>query len=203
PRLPTLAVARIRAAALYYELAEDLIRGQNLLVLRHRLGDVGEVVTDSIAECFLHVIEVSPQVLHSEGSAEVRFVASREQLRHVTEVAQAVVDRRRSKHEKGLRSHRAVQEFIELIVARRLRPFLRVPPASRVPEVVRFVDYHYVGELGNPAESFREIALAAEVRMAENRQVAEVSVPTDTADVRKPLTQVGFPDPLLRCLRGE
>ena len=65
------------------------------------------------------------------------------------------------------------------------------------------VDHHDVGELGDPAESLREVALAAEVRVAEDRKVAEVGVPADATDVRQPLAQVRLPHALFRRLGSE
>ena len=134
---------------------------------------------------------------------EVRLVAPREQLGHVAEVAEPVVDRRRREHEERLRPRRVVEQVVEPVVARRLGPFVSVPPAPRVAEVMRLVDDHDVGELGDPAEALREVALAAEVRVAEDREVAEVGAPADAADVRQPLAQVRLPDGLLRRLGRE
>jgi hypothetical protein len=56
--------------------------------------------------------------------------------------------------------------------------------APRIAEVMGLVDQHDVGEFGDTAESLREVALAAKVRMAEDREVAEVRVPTGAADGR-------------------
>ena len=48
-----------------------------------------------------------------------------------------------------------------------------------------------------------EVALASEIGVAEDGQVAEVRAAADTADVRKPLPQVRLPYPLLGGLRCE
>ena len=69
--------------------------------------------------------------------------------------------------------------------------------------MVRFVDHHDVCKLGDAPESLREVTRAAKVRVAEDREVAEVRVPTDAADVRQPLAQVRFPHALLRRLGRE
>ena len=201
--LPDLALARVGAAALDDELPEDLVRGQNLLRLGQVLGDVGDVVPDASAQRLLHVVEVRAQVVDAEGAGEVRLVAPREQLGHVAEVAQPVVDRRRRQHEERLRPHRVVEQVEELVVARRLDSFVSVAPAPRVAEVMGLVDDHDVGELGDPAEALREVALAAEVGVAEDGEVAEVGAAADAADVRQPLAQVRLPDAFLRRLRSE
>ena len=119
------------------------------------------------------------------------------------EVAQPVVDRRRREHEERLRPHRVVEQVVELVVARRL--VLVRPRRARpgIAEVVGLVDDHDVGELGDPPEPLREVALAAEVGVAEDGEVAEVGAAADAADVRQPLAQVRLPDALLRRLRSE
>ena len=69
--------------------------------------------------------------------------------------------------------------------------------------MVRLIDDHDVGELGDAPEPLREVALAAEVGVAEDGEVAEVGVTADAADVRQPLAQVRLPDALLGRLRRE
>ncbi len=166
-------------------------------------GDIGQVVSDSIAQGLLHLVEVRAQVVDAQRAGEVRLVPAREQLGHVPKVAQPVVDRRGGKHEKGFGPLRVVEQVVEAIVARRLRVLIIVAPCPGVAEVVRFVDHHDVCKLGDASEPLREVALAAEVRVAEDCEVAEVRVPTDAADVRQPLAQVRFPDALLRRLGSE
>ena len=69
--------------------------------------------------------------------------------------------------------------------------------------MVGLVDDHRVGELGDAPEALGEVALAAEVGVAEDGEVAEVGAAADAADVRQPLAEVRLPDRLLRCLRRE
>ena len=158
---------------------------------------------DALAQRLLHVVEVRAQVVDAERAGEVRLVPPREQLGHVPEVAEPVVDRRGREHEERLRPHRVVEQVEEPVVARRFDAFISVAPAARVPEVVGLVDDHDVGELGDAAEPLREVALAAEVGVAEDREVAEVGVTANAADVRQPLAQVRLPHALLRRLGRE
>src|SRR2546428_7806197 len=102
----------------------------------------------------------------------------------MAEVAQPIVDGRGGQHIEGLRPRRAAQEIVELVVARWLGPVVSVTPASWIAEVVGLVDHHHVGELGYSPEPLREVTLAAEVRVAEDGEVAEVRVSADTANVR-------------------
>ena len=60
------------------------------------------------AERLLHVVEVGAQVVDAERAGEVRLVAPREELGHVPEVAQPVVDRRGGEHEERLRLRTAL-----------------------------------------------------------------------------------------------
>ena len=203
PRRADLALARVGAAALHDEVAEDIVGAENLMRLGQLFGDIGQVVPDPTAQSFLHLVEVRAQVVDAQRAGEVRLVPAREQLGHVPKVAQPVVDRRGGEHEKGLRPLRVVEQVVEAVVARWFRVRLPTAPCPGVAEVVRLVDHHDVRKLGDAPESLREVALAAEVRVAEDRKVAEVRVPTDAADVRQPLAQVGFPDALLRRLGSE
>ena len=72
-----------------------------------------------------------------------------------------------------------------------------------VAEVVGLVDDDGVRRLGDPAEPLREVAAAAEVRVAEHGEVAEVDRPADAADVAQVLTKVRLPDGLLGPLGRE
>ena len=80
-------------------MAEDRVRGEDLLRLGHIPSDVGQVVSDRAPEHLLHLVEMRAQVVHPERAGEVGLVASGEQLGHVPEVAQPVVDRCCGKHE--------------------------------------------------------------------------------------------------------
>jgi hypothetical protein len=65
------------------------------------------------------------------------------------------------------------------------------------------VDDHHVSQLRDTAETLRKVALPAEVRVAEDGKIAEVSTATDAPDVREPFAQVRLPDTFLCCLGGE
>ena len=102
-----------------------------------------------------------------------------------------------------LRPRRVVEQVVELVVAGRLDLPSSLAAAARIAEVVRLVDDDDVGQLGDPPEALREVALAAEVGVAEDGEVAEVGAAADAADVRQPFAQVRLPDALLGRLRGE
>ena len=144
-----------------------------------------------------------PQVVHTDGAREVGLVAAGEELRHVAEVAQAVVDGRGRQHEHGLRAFRVVEQLEQAVVARRFDSLVGVALTARIAEVVRLVDNDDVGEFRNAPETLREVPLASEVGVAEDGQVAEVRATADAADMRKPSTQVGLPHALLGSLRRE
>src|SRR5437762_1617153 len=84
----------------------------------------------------------------------------------VAEIAQPIVDGRGGEHEKRLWPDGVVQEAKELVIARRLRPFLRVAPASWITEVVSLVNHHHIGEFRDATKPLGEVSLAAEVRVA-------------------------------------
>ena len=142
-------------------------------------------------------------MLTPERPREVGLVPAGEQLGHVPEVAQPVVDRRGREHEDGLRPLRVVEQVVEPVVAGGLDAVVLAAAPARIAEVVRLVDDHDVGQLRDAPEALRKVALATEVGVAEDGEVAEVRAAADAADVRQPFAQVRLPDALLRCLRRE
>ena len=125
------------------------------------------------------LLKCARRLLTPRVRAKVCLVAAGEQLGHVPEVAQPIVDRRRGEHEERLRPHRVVEQVEEPVVARRLGIVHHRRRAARIAEVMRLVDHHDVGKLGDAPETLREIALAAEVGVAEDREVAEVRAAAD------------------------
>jgi hypothetical protein len=183
-RLPDLALARVGAAALNDDLPKDRVRCQHLLCLGHVARNVDGVYPNAASKPLFQVVEVRAEVVDAEGSAKVRLVLSRKKLRHVAKVTQPVVDRRGSQHKQGLGPRRVVQQVVEPVVTRRSSSVISGASAAGIAEVMSFVDHHHVGKLSDPPEPLREVARAAEVRVAEDGEVAEVGVPADTADVR-------------------
>ena len=92
-----------------------------------------------------------------------------EELGHVAEVAEAVVDGRGREHDHGLGAFRVVEQLEQAVVARRFDFAVGVTLAARIAEVVRFVDDNDVGEFRNALETLREVPLATEVGVAEGR----------------------------------
>ena len=72
------------------------------------------------------------EVVDPESAREVGVVTTREQLDHVTEVSQPVVDRRRGEQEDGLWPDLRVEQIEELAVARLLvsSPVAQLGPGS-------------------------------------------------------------------------
>ena len=136
-------------------------------------------------------------MFHADRAREVGLVATGEELGHVTEVAQAVVDGGGRQHDHCLGAFRVVEQLEQAVVARRFDSPVRVTPATRIAEVVRFVDDDDVGEFRDALETLRVVALASQVGVAEDGQVAEVRATADAADVWKPPTQVGSHTPSL------
>src|SRR5438309_1277052 len=60
--------------------------------------------------------------------------------------------------------------------------------------MVRLVDDDHIRQFRDAPEALRKVALALEIRMAEYGEVAEVCTPAHASDVRKPITQVRFPN---------
>ena len=54
--------------------------------------------------------------------------------------------------------------------------------------MVSFVDDHDIGEFCDATEPLGGVTLAAEVRMAEDREVAEIGVAADAADMWQPFS---------------
>ena len=117
--LPNLALAGVRAAPLDNELAEDLVGEENSLGFRHVLCGIRLVLPHSATEHPFHLVEVRPQVVHAYRAREVGLVAAGEELGHVAEVAQTVVDGGGRQHEHGLGAFRVVEQFEQAVVARR------------------------------------------------------------------------------------
>ena len=201
--LPNLTLSGVRAAPLDNEVAEDLVGEEDSLGFGHVLRGIRLVLPHSTAEHPFHLVEVRPQVVHADRAREVGLVAAGEELGHVAEVAQSVVDGGGRQHEHGLGPFRVLEQFKHAVVARRFDSPVGITQASRIAEVVRLVDDDYVGEFRNALEPLREVPFASEVGVAEDGQVAEVRATPDAADVRKPLTQVGFPYALLGRLWRE
>ncbi len=181
-------------------MAEDLVGEEDFLCLGHVFGDVGRLVPDPVAQRLLHLIEMCAQVVDPEGPREIGLIPSREQLCHVSEVAQPVIDRRGREHEEGFRPLRVVEQVVEPVVPGGLDAVVLSTAPSWIAEVVCFVDDHYVSQLRDAAEALRKVALATQVRVAENGKITEVGAAADTSDMRKPLAQVRLPDTFLRCL---
>ena len=201
--LPNLALASVRATPLDDELAEDLVGQEDLLGVGHVLRGIRGFLADTAAKHLLHPVEVRPQVVHADRAGEPGLVAPGEELGHVPEVAQAVVDGRGRQHEQGLGALRAVQQVEQAVVARRFGSLGGVALAAGIAEVVRLVDDDDVGEFRNAPEALGEVPLAPEVGVAEHGEVAEIGATADAADVREPPTQVRLPHPVLGRLGGE
>src|SRR5262249_34244597 len=101
---------------------------------------------------------------------------------------------------EGLPPHSVVQELVQSEVARRLDSLIRVTLATRIAEVVGFIDHDSVSELGDPSEPLGKIAFPAEIGVTEDSEVAKVGVPADAAYVRQPFTQVRLPHNFLSRL---
>ena len=198
----TCAFARVPPAPLHDQLAEDLVGNQDVLGVIQMFGGAHSVHPHPVAQRLFHLVEVRLQVVHADRAREVLLVAAGEELGHVAEVAQAVVDRGGGEHEEGLGALGIVQKIEHAIVARRLDPLTWVAAPPRIPEVVGLVDDDYVRQFRDAPEALGEVALAPQISVVEDRQVAEVPTPADSADVRKPVAQVRLPHPFpgrLRC----
>src|SRR5687767_4751256 len=106
----------------------------------------------------------------------------------MAKVAQPVVDRRSSEHEQCLWSLGVVEQPIEPIVSGRLHPSIGIATTTRIAEVMRLINQNDVGKLRDSAEAVRKVALATKVCVAEDRQVAKISVPADAANMWEPLS---------------
>ena len=166
--LPNLALAGVRAAPLDDELAEELVGEEDLLGLGNVLGGISHVLPHAAPKSPFHLVEVRAQVVHADGAREVGLVATGEELGHVAEVAQAVVDGCGRQHVHGLGAFRVVEQLKQAVVARRFDSPFGVTPTARIAEVVRLVDDDDVGEFRNAAETLREVPFASEVGVAED-----------------------------------
>src|SRR5680860_306423 len=97
-----LAVSGIGAAPLDHQVAENGVPRESLLGFLQAVGEIIAVIPQLPTEFPLQLIEVSGQVIHTQGAGEVGFLSPGEELGHVTEVTQAVVDGSGCQHEKGL-----------------------------------------------------------------------------------------------------
>ena len=143
------------------------------------------------------------QIVDAERPSEIGLVPSGEQLGHVPEIAQPVIDRSGREHVEGLRALCTIQQVVQPVVAGRLFTIITITSGARVPEMVRLIDNHDVCQFGNAPKPLREVALPVQIGVAEDGQVAEVGTASDTTDVWQPFTQVRLPDALLRSLRGK
>ena len=178
-----LALLRVGPAPLDHQSGEDGIGGQSVVrLVQEPLLERGGVVAETLLELLLHRGEVRREVVHSHGAGKIGVVATGEELGHVPEVGQAVVDRRRREEEHLLLTRGLVEQIEEPPVPRPAvlheiivvssKALLAGP--SRVPEVVGLVDHHSIGQLREPLEPGREVTAAVEVGVAEHGQVAEV-----------------------------
>src|SRR5207253_1935447 len=92
--LTTLALLCICPAPLHDESLECRARQEDLLGLDDGLGFSDVFALEALAQLLLQVAEVSPQVVDAKRLREVRLVVSREELDHVPEVCDPIVDRR-------------------------------------------------------------------------------------------------------------
>ena len=222
-----LAGLGVGPAALHDQRSEHHVGSQGVAgLLRQALGKghgrartcgVGASVPLADACCAegglqlsLHHVEVARQVVHAEAAAEEGLVAAGEQLGHVTEVRQTVVDRGGGEQEHQLGPCRAVEHVVEAPVAG--PPVLPVAvaaglavvaSAAAVAEVVGLVDDHRVGEVGHALEALGELVASAEVGVAEHAEAGEVGPAADAADVGQPAAQVRLPHALAGRLGGE
>ena len=196
---PQLALARIGAAALHHQAAKDLTACQHLLRFGHVFPGVRSVIAHRHPKSPLHVVKVRRQVVHPQRARKVGLVPPRKQLGHMAEVSNAVIDGRGSKHEEGLGAHLVRQQIKQPVVARWLAPASHAGHA-RIAKVMRLINNHHICQFRNALEALREVAFAAQVRMAEYRQVAKVCIATHPANMRQPVTQVWFPHAFARAL---
>src|SRR5262245_12041437 len=68
--------------------------------------------------------------------------------------------------------------------------------------MMSLVNDHDIGKFSDAPEPFGELTSPTQIRMAEDREVAEVSA-TDATDMRQPLAQVRLPYSLPGCLGRE
>ena len=102
-RLPTLldlAGLGVGPAALHHQGPENLVTGQGFPGLWSvPVGDGEPSAAQGLLKLALHDVEVAGEVVNAQAVGEVGVVAQGEQLHHMAEVGQAVVDRRGGEHE--------------------------------------------------------------------------------------------------------
>ena len=147
-----LAGPGIPTAALHHQRREHRVLGE------HLLGRRGETFVQRFGQMAFHGVEVPCQVVDAQAASEVGLVAAGEQLGHVSEISQAVVDRRGREQEHQLGAHVVVQQVEEAPVAGALvTVVLGLAAAAAVAEVVSLVDDHRVGQLGDAPEPLGEV----------------------------------------------
>ena len=109
-------------------------------------------------DLLLHEHEIRPHVVDAERSREEAFISPSEQLRHVAEVVETVVDRRCGEHEELLRTGRAFEHVVELAISR--WALLSLSRKAGIAEVVGFVDDDRVGLLPNLVHHIRPVHIA-------------------------------------------
>ncbi len=145
----------------------------------------------------LHVDKVPAERVDSQRAGEIVVVRGticvppHEQLGHVAEIMQRVVDRRRRQEEELLLASRAFHKVQQVPVTRRAAAVLA--GAAGIAEMVGLVDHDHVGQFLDPLEAVGELAAAAQIGMAEDDQAAEIAR-ARPADVRQVVAQHPFPD---------
>ena len=168
------------------------------------MGLRGDTFVQRLGQMAFHGVEVPCQVVDAQAPSEVGLVAAGEQLGHVSEIGQTVIDRRRREQEHQLRAHLVAQKVEQAPVAGTLIiAVLGLAAAAAITEMVRLVDDHRVGQLGDPPEPLGELPATVQIGVAEHGETREVSATAHTADKGKPVPQVRLPDPLPRRLRSE
>ena len=96
-------------------------------------------------------------IIDSQCAREVGLVFAAKQLHHVTKVSQAIVDWRCGQEIESFRSNTTVEQVIESVIP---GPILTAAAVSTgiagIPEMMRFIDDHDVGEFRHPPETFWE-----------------------------------------------
>src|ERR1700694_2991225 len=122
---------------------------------------------------------------------EIVCLSMSEQLHHMLQVVESVIDRRRCQHE-----HRFPLGDLEHATIAR-RPGLAFALYSGIPKVMRFIDENYVSSLPDIIQPFL-VTTAVEVCMTEDLQIRE-----GTAEVRQIPLKHTFPHRLSGSLGNE
>jgi len=104
--------------------------------------------------------------VYTQGRFKVVILALREQFRHVPEIIQTVIDRRRRQHKELLRSLWTIYEIEQLVLAGGFS-FI-VPSQARIAEVMRLVNHYYIGQLFDSLKPIGEVTDPPQVGMIEN-----------------------------------